>query len=108
MAASPCGSASSTACQTRGADRLVGDLGDRFLQEGADQHVARLGFRDAARAQIEQRIRVEIADRRAMGAFHVVGEDFEFRLQVGFGALAEQQRLGGLAAVGPVRRLRAP
>ena len=43
-----------------------------------------------------------------MGAFHVVGEDFQFGLEIGFGALAQQQRLGGLAAVGAVGALRAP
>src|SRR5947207_391084 len=41
-----------------------------------------------------------------MGALHVVGEDFEFGFEVGFGALAHQQRLGGLAAVGLVGALR--
>ena len=53
-------------------------------------------------AQVEQRLRIEIADRRAMGALHIVGEDLEFGLQVDLGALAEQQALGGLAAVGAV------
>ena len=52
--------------------------------------------RNAAGAQIEQRIRIQVAHRRAMGAFDVVGEDFQFRLEIGLGAVAQQQRLGGL------------
>ena len=69
------------------------------------QHTPRLALVNAARAQIEQRVRVEVADRRAVGAFHVVGEDDEFRLEVGFRPPAHQKRFGGLAAVGAVGAL---
>ena len=41
---------------------------------------------------------VHLADRRAVGAFHVVGEDFEFGLGVGGGALFQQQALKSCAA----------
>ena len=66
---------------------------------------ARLGFGNAARAQIEQQLGIQIADRRAMGAFHIVGEDDEFGFQIGLGLPVQQQGLGGLAAIGAVRAL---
>ena len=59
---------------------------DGFLQEGMDQKL-RASLSGMPRdAQIEQRIRIEIADRRAMGAFDVIGEDFQFGLEIGFRA----------------------
>ena len=62
------------------------DLRHRIFEKGAHQQRARLAFGNAARAQIEQQFRIQIADRRAMGAFHVVGEDFQLRLQIDLGA----------------------
>ena len=58
------------------------DLLDRLAQKALDQHAAGLLGRDAARAQIEQRRLVEIADRGAVAALDVVGVDFEFGLGV--------------------------
>ena len=60
-------------------------------RKACNQQMPRVLFRNAARAQIEQRIRIQIAHRRAMGAFDIIGEDFQFGLEIGFGAPAQQQ-----------------
>ena len=64
---------------------------ERVGGEGLDQHAPRLGLGDAAGAEIEERVLVEIADRGAVAAFHVVGEDLELGLGV-------DMRRGGSAA----------
>src|SRR3546814_9007848 len=53
-----------------------------------------------ARLEIENRFGIEFADRAAVRALHVVGEDFEFGLGVGGRAAVEQHRLHVLLAVG--------
>ena len=63
---------------------------------------ARFTFGNAARAQVEKRIRIEIADRCAMGALHIVGENFQLRLQIDSARSPSNRRLGGLPAVGAV------
>ena len=65
--------------------------------------VARLGLADAAGAQVEDRVRVELADRRAVRALHVVGEDLELRLGVDQGVARQQQVLVRLLRVGLLR-----
>jgi hypothetical protein len=70
-----------------------------------DQHVARLGRRQAARPQVEQRVLVELPDRRPVRALHVVGEDLELRLGVDRRVVGEQQRLVRLLRVGLLRVL---
>ena len=70
-----------------------------------NQHVARIFRVDAARAQVEHRVFVELADRRAVRALHVVGEDLELRLGVDLRVVGEQQRLVGLLRVGLLRVL---
>ena len=64
------------------ADRRIGDGFDRLAQKAFDEEPARLVGRDAAGAQVEQGRLVELADAGAMGAFDVVGEDFELGLGV--------------------------
>ena len=59
--------------------------------------------RQAARLQIEQRLFVELADRRAVGALHVVGEDLELRVRVDLRVVGQQQRAVGLLRVGLLR-----
>ena len=56
-----------------------------------------------AGAQIENGLVVQLADRRAVGAFHVVGVDLQLRLGVGGGVVGEQQVLVGLLGVGLLR-----
>src|SRR3954454_7175318 len=83
----------------------VPDFLDRLAQKSLDQHAAGLLGRDAARAQIEQRGLVEIADCRAVGAFDVVSVDFEFGLRVDDGAAADHQVAALLARIGLLRTL---
>src|SRR6185437_12293934 len=59
--------------------------------EGVDEHAARFWLADAARAQIEQRVLVEVADSGAVAALDVVGENLELGLGVDRGARAQQQ-----------------
>ena len=58
---------------------------------------------EAARAQVEDRVLVELADRRAVRALHVVGEDLELRLGVDRRVVGQQQRPVGLLGVGLLR-----
>src|ERR1039458_2284168 len=55
---------------------------DDVLLEGLCQQASRLLFADAARLQVEQRFRVQLANRRAMRAAHIVGEDLQLGLGV--------------------------
>ncbi len=84
--------------------RLLNRL-DGFEHERFDQHAPCLVGADAAGAQIEQRILVEIADSGAVRAFDIVGEDFELGLGVDGGAVAQEQRAAGLLGVGFLRAL---
>ena len=68
-----------------------------------NQHVARLEVGQAARAQIENRVVVELPDRRAVRALHVVGKDLELRLGVDRRVVRQQQRPVGLLRVGLLR-----
>ena len=51
----------------------------------------RLGAREAARHQVEELLAVDLAERRAVGAAHVVGEDLEAGDRVRVGGLREQE-----------------
>ena len=62
-------------------------------------------FRDAARAQIEQRVVVQVAGGRAVAAFHVVGIDLQLRLGVDLRLVGQQQCLAELMAVRLLRVL---
>src|ERR1051326_5527530 len=56
---------------------LEGDAVEHVAEESLDQHSLRGHLRDAARAQVEQVVRIDRADGRAMGAAHVVAVDLE-------------------------------
>ena len=60
----------------------------------------RFGLGNAARAQIEELIVVDVAGCRAMAADDIVGKDLELGLGVEFRRLGEQQRVARLLAVG--------
>ena len=79
------------------------DAFHRLADEGLDQQRLRFLGRDAARLQVEQQILVEIARGRAVAALHVVGENLQFRLVVGFGGVRQQQRMGRHLGVGLLR-----
>ncbi len=74
------------------AEAFMRDLLDRLADEGLDQQGLGLFVVDAARHQIKLQARIERAGGGAMAADHVVGEDFQFRLVVGFGLVRQQQR----------------
>ncbi len=68
-----------------------------------DQHVSRLFRIKPARAQVEQRVGIELADRRAVGTLDIVSEDLELRFRVDLCVLREQQRFVRLLRVGLLR-----
>ena len=55
--------------------------------------------------QVEHRVLVELPDRRAVRALHVVGEDLQLRLGVDLRVVGQEQRLVGLLRVGLLRVL---
>src|SRR5690349_10192660 len=73
------------------AQRRIADTRQHIDGERLDEHAPRLGLADAAGAQIEERGLVEIADRGAMAAFDVVGENLELGLGVDGSPGAQQQ-----------------
>ncbi len=79
------------------------DAFDRLAEKGLDQQRFGLRGRNAARHQIEFQFVVERAGGGAVAALHVVGENLELGLVVGFGAIGQQQRLRHHLAVGPLR-----
>ncbi len=68
--------------------------------EGVGQQAAGRLLADAARAQVEDAELVELADRRAVGALDVVGEDLELRIRVAQRLGRQQQIAVGLLGVG--------
>jgi len=81
------------------------DFVEHFADEGFDQQGACLCFVQSACAEIEHRVIVQIADRAAVAAFHIVGVNFQFRLGVHFGLVGQKQRAAELIAVGFLRVL---
>ena len=67
------------------------------------QHVARLGPRQAARLQVEHRLFIQLPHRRAVRALHVVRENLELRVRVDRRVVREQQGAVGLLGVGLLR-----
>src|SRR5436190_11352841 len=59
----------------RGPQRVDLHAVEDLRRERVDQHVARVGVGQAARAEVEDGLVVELADRRPVRALHVVGED---------------------------------
>src|SRR3954469_8797130 len=88
-----------------GAHGAVLDFLDRLAQKPFNQHAAGFLGRDAARAQVEQRGLVEIADRGAMSASDIISVDFEFGLRIDDGAAADDQIAALLARIGLLRAL---
>ena len=78
-------------------------LSSASRDEALDQHGARLVQRDAARAQVEQQVRVDLGRGGAMAADHVVGIDLELGLGVELRLLRQHERLRHLLAVGLLR-----
>src|ERR1035441_7468244 len=64
-----------------------------ILREGVGQQGARLLLADAARLQVEQRLRVQLPNGGAVGAAHVVGPDLQLRLGVDHRIVRQHQVL---------------
>ena len=75
------------------------------LGKSHEQQAARRFFVDAAGAQVEERVFLDLADGGAVRAFHVVGVNFELRLGVDLRAVGKQQVAIGLLGVGLLRVL---
>src|SRR5204862_4704153 len=73
------------------AHRLQLDAVEHVLEEAAHDQPLRFGARETARHQVEELLAVDLAERRAVRAAHVVGEDLEAGDRVGVRALREQQ-----------------
>ena len=91
--------------RARDASRNAASLDTRRAprQEGLDQDGAAPRPSGCRGCADRTALRVEIADRGAVAAFHVVGEDFQLRLGVDRGAPAQQQMLVHLLRVGLLR-----
>src|SRR3546814_2804908 len=83
--------------------RLSAGPVDRLGEEGAGEEGYRLLRRDAAACEVEEGGLVEFADGGGVGAFDVVGEDFELGLGVHRRGAGEEQALQRLLAVGFLR-----
>src|SRR5215218_200874 len=59
------------------ADRSLLEALDELGHEALDHQALAHGFREPARAQVEQLLRVDLRDRRRVRAAHVVGEDLQ-------------------------------
>jgi len=73
------------------------------LRKRANQQRARRSFVEPVRAEVEESGCIELASRRAVAAFDVVGVDLELRLGVDLGARREQQVAARLARIGLLR-----
>ncbi|PAV93257.1 hypothetical protein WR25_26036 [Diploscapter pachys] len=82
---------------------FVGDPVERVRNERPRQQRLRARRGDAAALHVEERACIEFADRRAVRALHVVGEDFELGLQVHRRGALQQQTAQRLFAVGLLR-----
>ena len=81
-----------------------GNLIEHFVAEGHLLQQTGLRLRNAARTQIEEFVRVETADRRAVAALYVVGIYLELRLRISLGRLTGQQIVVGLIGFGLLDR----
>src|SRR6202022_179839 len=82
---------------------IIGDRLDRLADERLDQQRLCLLLGKAARPQVKQQTFVKRTSGRTMAAGDVVGEDFEFRLVVGFGLVGQEQRPRHHLGVGLLR-----
>ena len=73
--------------------------------EGDEQELARGHLVDAARAQVEQGVPLDLADGGPVGALHVVSVDLQLRLGVDLRVIGKQQVAVGLLGVGFLRIL---
>lgn len=60
---------------------------------------AGFGYRDAACPHVEEFVRIEPSDGRAVAAFHIIGIDLQLRPGIGLGGVADQQVVVGLVGL---------
>ena len=89
-------------------ERGDGDALDDLGAERVGQQIARRGIGQAAALQIEHFIDIELADGRAVRAFHVVGENLELRLGVDARLARSAAGCGSIATNRCAARRRAP
>src|SRR5690349_12888771 len=75
---------------------LERDPVEDLAEEALDEHPHRCPFRDTAGLQVEQVVRVDRADRGAVGAPHVVVVNLEHRDRGRFGVVGEHKVAIGL------------
>jgi len=76
-----------------------------FAGECREQKPARRNPVDSSRSQVEQGILVHLADRRTVGALHIIGVDLQLRLGIDLRVVREQQIAVRLLGVGLLRVL---
>ena len=81
----------------------AGDPIHHVAGEPVGEHAARRALRDAARAQVEQHLLVELPDGGAVRALDVVGVDLELGLGVDLGVARKEQVAVGLMRFGLLR-----
>ncbi len=85
------------------ADLLQRDALDDLVQEALHDQPLGLGALQAAAAEVEELVPVDLAHRRAVRAAHVVGPDLQLRHRVDARLVAEQQVAVRLVGVGLLR-----
>src|SRR6185369_12869122 len=81
-------------------NRVDLDLADDFLGKTVSQQTAAQFGIDSARLQVEQLFLVDLSDRRAVRALHIVGVNLQLRLRVDARLLRQQQVLVRLHRIG--------
>jgi len=75
---------------------------DHLLNEGINEEAAGCLLRYSARAQVEQRLVVQLTDRGTVCALYVVGVNFEPRSSIDLGMIGENQVLVLLVGIGAI------
>ena len=77
-------------------------MGHDLSEKAQNDQTLRLLLAQPSAQKIEERLGIELADRRTVRALHVVGFDFEVREGVGSTLVRKQQIPVGLVRVGPL------
>ncbi len=73
---------------------------DDFVQKAGNEEALRHVCRNAARAQIEEFVFIDLAGRCAVCATDVIGEDFEAGHRIRFSGVAQKEITNFLISVG--------
>src|SRR3989442_4208965 len=74
-----------------GAQRTYLDRVNNVAREGMHQQIARLFLRDAARLQVEDRLLIELANRRPVRATNIVGVNLQLRFGMDGGVFGKNE-----------------